>query len=218
MQLLMPYGETMNKVYKSALPGERFGRLVVTAVIDGQTRKCLCDCGTETVVLRCNLKTVNTQSCGCFRKEIEPVASITHGQTCGKKWSPTYRVWHGMLQRCLNPKTPRWGDYGGRGITVCAEWQASFDAFLSDMGERPDGCSIDRIDNDGPYHKANCVWANDTQQARNKRSNRLLTYNGKTQTLAAWAEETSIPYYTLHSRLRRGWTLEKTLSEGIDHV
>lgn len=208
----------MSKVYKSALPGERFGRLVVTAVIDGQTRKCLCDCGTETVVLRCNLKTGNTQSCGCFRKEIEPVASITHGQTCGKKWSPTYRVWHGILQRCLNPKNPGWGDYGGRGITVCAEWKESFEAFLSDMGERPDGCSIDRIDNDGPYQKDNCVWANDTQQARNKRNNRLLTHNGKTQTLAEWAEETAIPYYTLHSRLRRGWTVEKTLTEGIDHV
>lgn len=200
-------------MYKSALPGERFGRLVVISVVDARTRKCLCDCGTESIVLRCNLKTGNTQSCGCLRKEIEVIASLTHGQTSGKKWSPTYSVWHGMLQRCLNPKNPRWSDYGGRGITICAEWRQSFEAFLSDMGERPDGCSIDRIDNDGPYQKDNCVWVNSTQQNRNKRSNRKLTFNGKTLTLAEWAEETSIPYFTLHTRLRRGWTIEQALSE-----
>lgn len=208
----------MGKVYKSALLGERFGRLVVVDVLDGRRRRCQCDCGNESIVHRCNLTTGNTQSCGCLRKEIESVVSLTHGHTSGKQWSPTYTVYHGMLQRCCNPNNPRWKDYGGRGITVCSEWRTSFATFFADMGERPIGCSIDRIDNDGPYQKDNCVWANDAQQARNKRDNRFLTYNGKTQTLSEWAEETSIPYYTLHSRLRRGWTVEKTLSKGMNHV
>lgn len=208
----------MNKVYRSALPGKRFGRLIVTEIVDGNARKCLCDCGVEAVVLRCNLMTGNTQSCGCFRKEVETTVSLKHGQTRGKKWSPTYTVYHGMLQRCLNPKNPRWVDYGGRGITVCREWTESFETFLADMGERPDGLSIERIDNAGPYCKDNCVWANITRQARNRRNNRPLTYNGKTQTIAEWAEETAIPYFTLHVRLRRGWSVERTLSEGVNHV
>lgn len=205
-------------MYKSVLPGERYGRLVVISVIDSKARKCLCDCGTESIVLRCNLKTGNTQSCGCLRREIEPVASLTHGQTRGKKWSGTYTAYHGMIQRCCNPKNSRWGDYGGRGITVCPEWAESFEVFLADMGERPDGFSIDRIDNNGAYCKANCAWASITQQARNRRNNRLLTYNNKTQTLAEWAEETAIPYFTLHVRLRRGWSMERALSEGVNHV
>lgn len=203
---------------KSALPGERFGRLVVTAIVDGQTRKCLCDCGTESIVRRCNLKSGNTLSCGCLRREVELAVNVTHGHSSGGKWSPTYTVYHGIVARCTNPNNPRWGDYGGRGIAICDEWRNSFDAFLADMGERPDGCSIDRIDNDGPYRKDNCVWANDIRQARNKRSNRLFTHNGKTQTLAEWAEETSIPYFTLHSRLRRGWSIERALSQEGNHV
>ncbi len=207
----------MYKIYKSALPGERFGRLIVTA-IDGKSRKCLCDCGAESIVLTCNLVSGNTQSCGCLRKEVEIVASVTHGATSGKKWSPTYVVWHGMVQRCFNPKNPRRSDYGGRGITMCDEWRKSFDAFLADMGERPDGCSIDQINNDGSYQKDNCAWVSGALQNRNRRSNRSLTFNGKTQTMAEWAEETSIPYFTLHTRLRRGWTVERTLTEEINHV
>lgn len=204
--------------YRSALPGDRFDRLVVTAIVDGQTRKCLCDCGAESIVRRCNLTSGNTRSCGCLRKEIEPIASLTHGQTRNKTWSRAYSIWHGMLQRCLNPNNPRWADYGGRGITVCKEWRSSFETFLSEMGEPPDGHSIDRIDNDGPYSKDNCVWASNVQQSRNKGSNRLLTYQGKTQSLAAWAEEVSIPYFTLHARLRRGWSVEQTLSEEATNV
>lgn len=209
--------KAMYKIYKSALPGERFGRLIVTA-IDGKFRKCLCDCGTESTVFTGNLTTGNTQSCGCLRREVEQVAAVTHGATSSRKWNPTYVVWHGIIQRCFNPKNPSWPDYGGRGITMCDEWRKSFDAFLADMGERPDGCSIDRVDNDGSYSKDNCVWAGNTDQARNRRNNRQLTFNGKTQTLAEWAEETSIPYFTLNARLRRGWTIERTLSEEVHHV
>lgn len=207
----------MNTVCKSALPGERFGRLVVTEIVEGKKRKCICDCGNESIVSQCNLATGNTQSCGCLRREIEVVASVTHGATSGKNWSATYTVWHGMIQRCTNPKNPAYKNYGGRGITICDRWRYSFEHFFEDMGERPDGHSIERVDRDGPYSKDNCVWAGDIQQARNRRNNRPLTLNGKTLTLAEWADETGIPYFTLHGRLRRGWTVERTLSEAA-HV
>lgn len=138
---------------------------------------------------------------------------LRHGATRGKKWSPEYTVWHGMLQRCLNQKNPSYPRYGGRGITVCSAWRASFESFLADMGERPAGTSINRIDNDGPYSKANCEWATETEQQRNRRSNRPLTFRGRTQSLAAWAEELRIPYFTVHARLRRGWSVDRALSE-----
>lgn len=202
----------MYKKYTSALPGMRFGRLVVIEIM-GRKRKCVCDCGNESIVNTCNLKTGNTQSCGCLRKEIEPVASVTHGATSGKNWSATYTVWHGMIQRCTNPNNPSWKNYGGRGITICDRWRFSFESFFSDMGERPAGHSIERVNRNGPYQKDNCIWADNIQQARNRGNNRPLTFNGKTQTLAEWAEETSIPYFTLHTRLRRGWSIEQTLTE-----
>lgn len=122
-------------MFRSALVGKRFGRIVVVEIVDGRRRRCRCDCGQETVVLRCNLTTGNTSSCGCLRREIEPVASLTHGATAGGAWSRAYVCWHGMLQRCLNSKRADWVRYGGRGITVCAEWRNSFPSFLADMGE-----------------------------------------------------------------------------------
>lgn len=208
----------MYKKYTSALPGQRFGRLVVTEIIGGRTRRCQCDCGHETIVERCNLTSGNTQSCGCLRAEVEKVASLKHGQTCRGEWSRAYTIYHGMRQRCLNPNNPRWLDYGGRGITICDRWLDSFESFLSDMGEPLDGHSLERVDNNGPYCKANCVWATNTEQARNNRSNRLLTFRGKSQSLAAWADELGISYFTLHSRLRRGWSDEETLSGSVNHV
>jgi len=201
----------------AALPGERFGRLVVMSAPDGKTRTCRCDCGTETTVLPCNLTSGNTSSCGCLRREEERTRGITHGATAGGTWSRAYSVWHSMLQRCLNPNNPNWSRYGGRGITVCERWRSSFQAFLEDMGEPPSGMSLNRVDNDGPYAKENCEWATDEAQARNKRGNRQLTFGGRTQPLAAWAEELGIPYYTLHARLRRGWSEERTLTEAV-HV
>jgi hypothetical protein len=121
-----------------------------------------------------------------------------------------------MLQRCTNPKNPRWSRYGGRGICVCAEWLDSFERFQADMGERPEGHSIERVDRNGPYSKENCIWASVKAQARNRDNNRPLTFRGKTQTLAQWAEELRIPYFTIHARLRRGWSIERALSEGSD--
>lgn len=200
----------------SAQPGERFGRLVVVSA-NGSERTCRCDCGAETVALCANLTSGNTQSCGCLRRELMQARPITHGATQGKQWTRAYNTWHAMIQRCTNPRRREYGRYGGRGITVCAEWRASFEAFLADMGEPPVGHSLERTDNDGNYSKGNCVWAPPKAQNRNRSSNRQLAFRGRTQPLAAWAEELGIPYFTIHARLRRGWSVERALSEAI-HV
>lgn len=197
--------------------GCRFGRLTVIGV-DGRNRRCACDCGTHVTVLACNLATGNTSSCGCLRREIEPIAALSHGATKDRRWTRAYTIYHGMLQRCLNPKNPGWPTYGGRGIYVCNEWLDSFRRFLADMGEPPPGSSLDRIDNDGPYCKENCRWATDFQQARNRRSSRILTFDGKSQSLADWAEEIRVDYFTLHGRLKRGWSVERALSTGVANV
>lgn len=144
--------------------------------------------------------------------------SLKHGGTRGKVWTRAYNTWHGMLQRCYNPNNPRYEKYGGRGIRVCEEWRHSFIAFLSDMGEPPHGHSLERKDNNGPYSKSNCIWATNTQQSRNKSSNRYLTYNGQSKSLAQWCEELGIPYFTAHARLRRGWSVEETLAKEVRHV
>jgi len=104
--------------------------------------------------------------------------SNLHGRT------PTYRSWQAMRSRCHSLTDPAYARYGGRGIVVCARWSESFEAFLADMGERPAGTTLDRIDNDGPYSPENCRWATRTEQGRNRRTNRLLTFNGATKTIA----------------------------------
>ena len=116
-----------------------------------------------------------------------------------------------MLQRCENPKNQKYGDYGGRGIKVCRRW-LKFENFLADMGECPPGLTIERKDNDKGYFPGNCIWASRAQQAKNRRYCRRITFNGKTQLLDAWAEETGIASMTLRGRLNAGWSVKQALT------
>jgi hypothetical protein len=117
-----------------------------------------------------------------------------------------------MRQRCSNPNTDRYEHYGGRGIAICERWQ-SFEDFYADMGPRPSPKhSIDRIDVDGDYEPGNCRWATPAEQARNKRSNLMLTHDGRTQTITEWARETRIPLMTISRRLKSGWPVDRALS------
>lgn len=133
--------------------------------------------------------------------------------THGMKGTPTYASWEAMKTRCTNPRSSSFGDYGARGVRVCDRWRESFAAFLSDMGERPVGKTLDRWpDRRGHYEPGNCRWATKTEQQRNTTANVVLEREGVSLTLGEWAARQGIAQTTLSYRLRHGWTAEEALS------
>ena len=203
------------------LTGERFGRLVVIKRVENDKHGnscwlCKCDCEQEVVVRGFSIKKKNTQSCGCFRKETAVQQNTKHGHS--KRYAKTgiYYSWYGMKQRCGNPNNNRYKDYGGRGIIVCEEWM-EFPNFLKDMGNGwKSGLTIERKNNNEGYCKKNCKWTTKKEQNRNSRRNCLIKYDGKTQCLSAWAEETNIGKDTIWGRLYKlGWSPEKTLTTPV---
>jgi hypothetical protein len=125
----------------------------------------------------------------------------------------TYKAWQNMKTRCLNQNRESYPGYGGRGITICDRWISSFAAFLEDMGERPPGMMIDRIDNNGNYEPGNCRWATNKEQANNRRSTLKITFKGITRSAAQWGEELGLSRSLISGRLRKGWPIEKALSQ-----
>lgn len=158
------------------LLGQRFGRVIVIreeepAVRGGRRRimwLCQCDCGRSKIIEGSLLCTGATRSCGCVRRE-QALMNGGFAKKHGMAFSAEYRSWQSAKQRCLNLANQKYPDYGGRGIRICDRWRDSFKAFLEDMGERPDGRTLDRIDNDGNYEPGNCRWATTKQQGYNRR-------------------------------------------------
>ena len=175
--------------------------LVEPEVREGRKSLYLCDCGTEKMVLRHNVKSGGSASCGCRERGI---GNFKHGG----KGTPEYISWKNMRSRCLNPNHSRYDDWGGRGIRVCERWD-DFTLFLRDMGAKPTGCTLDREDNNKDYTPENCKWSTITEQNNNQRRRKdavLLTDNGVTQTLPEWARDTGQKPGTLYQRRRLGWT------------
>lgn len=127
-------------------------------------------------------------------------------------YKPEYKVWSSMIQRCTNPNATGYQWYGARGVKVCERWRV-FANFYKDMGERPKGMTVDRIDSGKGYEPSNCRWATQKQQQNNKTINLLFTAFGKTQTLAQWADEIKVPYPTLYNRMKKAWDVELALSQ-----
>lgn len=194
------------------LEGQKFSRLVVIGFA-GQTKLgsmsqwfCRCDCGNITKIFAGALKNGVTGSCGCLHKEIK----TTHGHKSGGNCSKIYGIWASMIERCQNPKHKQFKDYGGRGITVCERWH-SFENFLADMGERPEGKTLDRKENDKGYYKENCRWATIFEQANNKRNSILIPFKGEQKTISQLSQEIGLSKFTIYTRLHRGWPIERAL-------
>lgn len=206
---------------KQPIIGRRFGRLTAVALHhkNGTSRyiECKCDCGNTKVVLSSNLSTGKTQSCGCLYREMLAVhlPMLHEGiRKHGRSQTGAYSSWKKMVARCVDSSNHAWKDYGGRGIQVCERWLV-FENFYEDMGERPPRMTIDRIDANGNYEPGNCRWATRTEQNRNKRNNVRLAYQGRTELLVDWAKELGVSHQVLEGRLRRGWTIEETLSTPV---
>ena len=175
---------------------------------------CKCDCGNFAIVQKGRLtaKKRGIKSCGCAK------GNYKHG-CCKKenKYNPTYQTWQAMKSRCNRKTNKEYQNYGGRGISYCSRWE-KFENFLEDMKERPEGKTLDRIDNDGDYEPSNCRWATPLEQGRNTRKNKWHTFNGETLTQAEFARKYGLSDYTLFTRLKNGWSLEKALTTPIMKV
>lgn len=199
---------------RADLIGEKFGRLTVVELLESDDRgharwRCECECGGQTICKTDVLRRGQSKSCGCLQRESVTKKNTTHG----KAGTALHVRWKGLLGRCNNHNHAAYPDYGGRGITICERW-LNFENFAADMGEPPTPVhTIERIDNDKGYSPSNCRWATRSEQSRNKRNNRLLKHNGKTQCLTDWSKETGIPVICILDRIDKlGWSVDEALT------
>jgi len=195
------------------LKGRKFNRLTVISEYGRSARNdilwlCKCDCGKEVIQPTRKLKRGEVKSCGCYRNECVKNRKTTHGYSN----TPTYRSWNSMIMRCVNKNNNQYYRYGSRNISVCDRWINSFENFLHDMGERPPGASLDRIDNNGNYEPSNCRWATAKQQQRNRNCNLIFTYNGENRTLSEWCEILNMDSRKVRNKLRyRKYTISELI-------
>lgn len=196
---------------RQVMPGMRFGRWTVICRVPVPPKQqprfsCICDCGTKRNVLYQLLR--RGWSCGCAKATQD-----------GKSKTREGKVWVSMVQRCTNDKDPSYPNYGGRGIQVCDRWRWSLQAFCEDMGPRPKGTFLERMNNDGNYEPGNCRWASWIEQQRNKRTNHWITALGVTRCLTEWQEQTGISMYTIFNRIKKlGWPPDEAVSVAPSRV
>lgn len=198
---------------KAEVPGSgtKFGEWTFLLEIATGRWLCRCSCGVERVCARGHLVSGNSASCGHGLAERLRTLHIKHGlSSCRDR---VYSCWKNAKSRCFDPKSARFERYGARGVTMYAPWRTDFEAFRAYVGEPPSARhSLGRVDNDGDYAPGNVEWQTPAEQGRNKGNNRLLTFEGKTQTISDWARERGMAYALLSARLGRlKWPLEKAL-------
>ena len=206
--------------------GQKFNRLTVIAFekvkrknYSGTRWIVRCDCGTLKSVEPKRVISGHTMSCGCLKAEntieFNKRTKVKHG---GRQ-DRLYTIWHNMKQRCYGITYKDYPQWGGRGICVCDEWKDDVQVFYNwatENGYR-DGLTIDRKNNDGNYCPENCRWATMKAQANNRRSNVLITYNGKTKNMQQWASDAGIPYQVLWQRISKlGWSADRALTEPVN--
>jgi hypothetical protein len=200
------------------LIGKTFTRLTVIKYLkESYKYLCRCECGKELRVNKYKLESGHTKSCGCFARDCTIKRSTKHGFANAKNTKPEYCIWQEIKARCFRESHRYFMSYGGRGIGMDDTWAKDFLSFYNHVGNRPSNKhSIDRIDNNKGYIPGNVRWATQTEQCRNTRKNKIVTYKGKTGCIADWADWLNISYYTLHSRLGKcGWTIEKALTTPV---
>lgn len=194
------------------LTGKKFGRLTVLDLSEKKSGRksywvCECECGNKKLVRSDSLKRGQVKSCGCLKDEQNKINLVrtTHGDTPRGSHKRLYETWQGMKQRTYNHNNKSYARYGGRGISVCAEWRESYTNFRdwAIANGYSDDLTIERIDVNGNYCPENCRWATSKEQCNNRRTNVLIEWNGKTQNIEQWSEETGIPYKVLHDRYKR---------------
>lgn len=205
------------------ITGVKFGRLVVLRkdpeTITSKVIRwvCLCECGKSHNTTAGNLKKGHVQSCGCYKIDKAKTNTLKHGHTAGghTRFSGAYKSWAKMRERVISETCVNYDDYGGRGITIAPEWD-SFEQFYKDMGPRPQGFSIERVDNQGMYEKGNCIWADRFIQANNKRNNVKIEWMGVSKAIGVWARDTGIPRDVLYKRIfTHKWEIERAMTQSV---
>lgn len=194
------------------IEGQRFGRLVVVLRYKSANNfamwECICDCGKKVIAQGVRLRCGKIRSCGCLKHDTSAAKATLHGMSATK----TYNTWHNMKHRCTDLGSLTSKNYGDIGISVCDRWLESIDNFVEDMGHRPAGMYLDRIDNSKGYCKSNCQWLTRKDNNRKKGNTVYLEYNGKKMSMAEWSDCTGISLGTLWRRINTlGWSVEKTI-------
>ena len=185
--------------------GNTYMRLTILSGAPSKGNKamweCICSCGVKVTVSGDSLRRGQVKSCGCYRRSGDYVRSHGHSNSGGlKRESPTYKSWQEMHRRCSSPTHISYKNYGAKGVSVCPEW-GDFKVFLSEMGERPKGASLDRVHNFARYCKENCRWSDRVTQNRNRSLVLPIEYQGRTQCLAAWCADLNLPYPRMYYRV-----------------
>ena len=198
------------------ITGEIFGRLTVIAPVGRYAKnrsiiwRCNCSCGNTKDIMAQSITRGATLSCGCLNSERVSQRATKHGEI---KHS-LYKTWVSMRSRCNNKNNDAYKNYGARGISICGRWD-DFMAFVEDMGDKPDGFTLDRIDNTDNYYPENCKWSSREEQNNNKRTNVILELDGKSLTVAEWSRKLNVKTTTLRKRIDMGWSVRDVLTTKV---